>query len=317
MLAALRRRGIGVTTLRTDRRTNGAALRALHADVAMIDTIAAPAAAPLIRTLRANGASIVTLALMSRGAVRLARASDRVIAVGEALAGELRSAGIPRSRLSVIAPGTSRVRQARSARAVDPRPGTRGLRVLCVANWTRAKGIHTLVAAARRVPEISLDLVGAHPDAAYAARVRAEAAKPGLAGRVRVHGPLTGARLERMYRAAAIFALPSTLESYGMAVSEALAHGLPVVACAIASTRAVTGGAGLLVPPRRVGPLAVALRSLARDAGARDRLSERARARAASLPTWDRSERELVRAVLDAVSARGAGARRTRGGRPS
>jgi glycosyltransferase involved in cell wall biosynthesis len=283
---------------------------ALRADVAFVDTVAADRAAPLIRTLRANGASIVTLALMRHGAARLARASDRVIVVSEALARDLLAAGIPRSRIDVIAPGSSRA--AGSGHAPNGE-----VRVLCVANWTRAKGIHTLLAAAARVPGISLDLVGAAVEPAYAREIRALIARPALAGRVRAHGVLTGARLDRMYRDASIFVLPSTLESYGMALSEALAHGLPAIACDIPATREVTRGAALLVAPRWVRPLATALRSLAHDDRARDALARRARARAKSLPSWRLSEREFVRVVLGLVSVRGAGARRTPGGRPS
>lgn len=303
MLSALRRGGANVTTLSTGPKRSATFLRDLRADVVIVDTIAASTAGPLIRAARAHGARIVTLALMSRGAVRLAHESDRVIAVSRALAGELRDAGIPRSRIAVIAPGTTRVARA-GARPVAPaRAGDGEVRVLCVANWTRAKGIHTLLAAARDVPEISLDLVGAEPDAAYARRVREHIAHPKLAGRARVHGVATGERLERLYRGAAFFALPSTLESYGMAVGDALAHGLPVIACDIPATREVTKGAALLVPPRRVRALQEALRSLAGDQRRRDSLARRARIRASRLPTWHQSEGRLVREILRRASS--------------
>jgi glycosyltransferase involved in cell wall biosynthesis len=319
MLAALRQAGAHAVTLSTDHGSNPASLRAMRADVVVVDTIAARAARPIIRALRANGARIVTLALMSKGAAVLARDSDRAIAVSLTIARELYAAGIPRARVAVVAPGTSR---ASGPAVVDPRRRARRslareVRVLCVANWSPAKGIHTLLAAARAVPGIAVDLVGAETDPAYARRVRAAMAHPALAKRVRAHGALTGARLERMYRTASVFALPSTVESYGMAVSEALAHGVPVIACDIPATREVVGRAALLVAPRRVGPLAEALRALANDERQRNRLARRARARSKQLPTWQRSERELVRAVLREVSGRDAGARRTPGGRPS
>jgi glycosyltransferase involved in cell wall biosynthesis len=302
MLAALRRSGANVTTLSTRPKPSATLLRNLRDDVVIVDTIAAPTAGALIRAARANGARIVTLALMSRGAVRLARGSARVIAVSRALADELRDAGIPRSRIAVIAPGTTRVARAGGRPVASPRAGHREVRVLCVANWARAKGIHTLLAAARNVPEISLDLVGAQPDSAYARRVREHIAHPKLAGRVRIYGVVTGERLERLYRAAAFFALPSTLESYGMAVGDALAHGLPVIACDIPATREVTERAALLVPPRRVRPLEEALRYLAGDQRRRDSLARRARDRASRLPTWHQSEGQLVREVLRGTS---------------
>jgi glycosyltransferase involved in cell wall biosynthesis len=155
--------------------------------------------------------------------------------------------------------------------------------------------VHTLLAAIDGVPNVSVDLVGDAPDARYAARVRALAWR--LGGRVREHGSLGRAALSRRYAAASIFALPSVREGYGIAYAEALAHGLPIVACDIPAVREVTDGAAVLVAPGRVRPLTVALRRLVADERARSALGRRARARARSLPTWRRSEAALVGVV--------------------
>jgi glycosyltransferase involved in cell wall biosynthesis len=127
--------------------------------------------------------------------------------------------------------------------------------------------------------------------------VRALAAHPALAGRVRVRGALGPGALEREYRRASVFALPSTRESYGMAVAEAMAHGLPVIACDIPASRELAAGAALLVPPRRVAPLAAALDVLTHDEHRRRDLGRLARARSRTLPTWAQTERALVRVV--------------------
>jgi glycosyltransferase-like protein len=50
-----------------------------------------------------------------------------------------------------------------------------------------------------------------------------------LGDSVRVLGPVTDAELESLYRAADLFALPSTKEGFGLAVLEALAAGLPAI----------------------------------------------------------------------------------------
>jgi glycosyltransferase involved in cell wall biosynthesis len=227
---------------------------------------------------------------MSLGALRLARRSDRSIAVSRALADELVVGGIERRRIAVIAPGRDRV--AARPHAKD------GRLVLCVGNWTPAKGIHTLVAAAARLPDVSLDLVGDTPDPAYAARVRRAIAARGLASRVRVYGSLGGTALERRYAAASIFALPSTREGYGIVFAEALAHGLPVVGCDIPAVREVTAGAAILVAPGRVAPLAAALKGLVTDERSRRVLARRSLLRACRLPTWAESEAQFVRAVM-------------------
>jgi glycosyltransferase involved in cell wall biosynthesis len=288
MLAALRRAGVRVTTVVLRDRRDAARLRELRAPLVLLDTIAASLAAPHLASLRGRGSEVVALVHMRQGAVALGRRADRVIAVGRALADELVAGGIERRRIVVISPGRERVAS---------RPSSGGGRVLCVANWTPAKGIHTLVAAAARVPEVFLDLVGDTPDAAYAARVRRAIAARGLGSRVRVYGSLGRTALTRRYAAASVFALPSLREGYPIVYVEALAHGLPVIGSDIPGVREVTGGAAVLVPPGRVAPLAAALKMLVTDERARRALARRSLLRARRLPTWAKSERRFVRTM--------------------
>jgi glycosyltransferase involved in cell wall biosynthesis len=288
MLAALRRHGVRATIVVLHDRRDATRLGELRAPVVLIDTIAASLAMDHLARLRASGSHVIALAHMRAGALALARRSDRVITVSRALAGELVAGGTERRRIAVISPG-------RDALA-EPRARSGGT-VLCVANWTPAKGIHTLVAAAARVPGVSLDLVGDTPDAAYAARVRRAIAASGLGPRVHVHGSLGRAALQRRYASASIFALPSIREGYPIVLAEALAHGLPIVGCDIHGVREVTDGAAVLVAPGRVRPLAAALSGLLRDERSRRDLARRSLARARELPTWAESEARFVRLV--------------------
>jgi glycosyltransferase involved in cell wall biosynthesis len=288
MLAALRRDGVRVTTVVLRDRTDAARLSELRARVVLVDTIAASLAAPHLARLRARGSEVVTLALMRQGALALARRSDRVIAVSRALADDLVAGGIDRRRIVVITPGRDHIVASHAKHAG---------RVLCVANWTPGKGIHTLVAAVARVPDVSLDLVGDSPDPAYAARVRRFIASRGLASRVRVYGSLGRTALERRYEAASIFSLPTIREGYPIVFVEALAHGLPIVACDIPAVREVTKGAAILVPPGRIAPLAAALRRLVTDERSRRTLARRSLLRARQLPTWAESEARFVRTL--------------------
>jgi glycosyltransferase involved in cell wall biosynthesis len=289
MLAAVRRAGVRATTVVLRDRRDAARLDQLRAPLVLVDTIAAPLAVRHLTHLRARGSEVVTLAHMRDGAMALARRADRVIAVSRALADELVAGGIDRRRIVVISPG-------RDGIAAGPRANG-GCGVLCVGNWTPAKGIHTLIAAAARLPGVFLDLVGDAPDAAYAARVRRAIAASGLGPRVRVHGSLGSSALARRYSAAAIFALPSTHEGYPIVFAEALARGLPIIGCDIPAVREVTAGAAILVPPGRVAPLAAALQRLVTDERARRRLARRSLLRARRLPTWAESEARFARAV--------------------
>jgi glycosyltransferase involved in cell wall biosynthesis len=276
-------------------------VRQLRAPLVLVDTIAASLAAPHLARLRERDVEVVTLAHMPTGALALARRSDRVIAVSRALAEELVRGGIDRRRIDVVWPGCDAI--------AAPRKRTRTRddavpRVLCVANWIPAKGIHTLIAAITDVPNVALDLVGDTPDPAYGARVRRAIARRGLASRIRIYGSLGPAALARRYAAAAVFALPSTREGYGIVYAEAMSRGLPVVACDIAAVREVTGRAAILVPPGRVRPLADALRRLVDDERARRAFARRSLGRARELPTWADSEAQFVEALRVRRSAR-------------
>jgi glycosyltransferase involved in cell wall biosynthesis len=70
--------------------------------------------------------------------------------------------------------------------------------------------------------------------------------------------------VEELLAAADLFVLPSHEEGMSLALLEAMAIGLPIVACDIPGNRALiqSGGNGLLVPPGRPAALAAAIDSL-------------------------------------------------------
>jgi glycosyltransferase involved in cell wall biosynthesis len=129
-------------------------------------------------------------------------------------------------------------------------------------------------------------------DPAFAERLRRRVRDRGLDGRVRFAGPRSGRDLARSYRAADALVLASHVETYGMVVTEALAHGLPVVAAEVGGVPEALGhGAdgvrpGLLVPPGDPQALAAALRAWLGDAELRRRLRRAARERRESLSRW-------------------------------
>jgi hypothetical protein len=294
-VTGLRRARVKTDVLVVNDRASSAALRRTGASVIIVDTIAAAAATPHLAALRRRGKRIVAVALMSRGARALARHADRIITCSDALARELRARGAPKARIVVVRPG--REPMPAEAASMDGK-----VRILCVANWSPTKGIHTLLEATRDTPAVVIDLVGDEADARYAKRVRRAASRHGE-GRVRIRGPLRGAALARRYALASIFALPSTRESYGIAVAQALAYGLPVVACDIPATREVTGGAAVLVPPNDGRALREALRRLATSERRRVVMGLRARARARRLPTWVTMEVGILRVVEELLAA--------------
>jgi glycosyltransferase involved in cell wall biosynthesis len=90
-----------------------------------------------------------------------------------------------------------------------------------------------------------------------------------------------------------VFCLPSTYEGLPLAILEAMASGLPVVATAVSGNpEAVEDGVtGLLVPPESAAALAKALVALLGDRARREAMGAAARRRVA--------ERFSIEAVAD------------------
>jgi glycosyltransferase involved in cell wall biosynthesis len=110
------------------------------------------------------------------------------------------------------------------------------------------------------------------------------------------------ARLEECYRDADAFVLATLHETYGMAVAEALAHGLPVVSTTDPAIAELVGDdAGLLVSPGNVAVLADALRRLIGDAALRARLAAGARRVREQLPSWDDATDRMAAALRSAT----------------
>jgi len=210
-----------------------------------------------------------------------------VICTSRTTARRLRDFGIPNQRIQIVEPGT------------DPRPLATGLRddvvrLLAVGSFTVRKGHRTLLDAIALLDRPSasggvpwhLDCAGAtgfDPDLERQIWQRAEA----LGDRLTLHGQVDEATLQRLYQQADVFVSASSYEGYGMALAEAIAHGLPVVAAtggAVVET--VPESAGLFVAPGDAGALAAGLRQVIYDDGLRHRLRMAARAARAQLPDW-------------------------------
>ena len=145
-------------------------------------------------------------------------------------------------------------------------------------------------------------IVGSPYDAAHAADLAALHAELGLGDRVTFAGRVSAERLSELYRSAAIFALATRYEGYGIVFDEALAHGLPIVTCRTGAVpQTVPAEAGLLVPPEDPEAFAGALRTLIEDRGlARPACRRRPPPLARCLPGWD-TVAATAGKVLDAL----------------
>lgn len=201
---------------------------------------------------------------------------------------------VPSQRISVVRPGND---------PVPPAPGSNdGVAcLLSVGSVVPVKGHDLLIAAVATLTDIPwrLTIAGDRTrDPAAAAQLDADIAAHGVCDRVAVLGAVPPERITELFLASDVFVLASRFEGYGMALTEAIAHGIPVVSTmAGAIPQTVPVGTGLLVPPDDTAALAQALRRLISDPAERRRLATNARAAAARLPTWQDSARLFVGAV--------------------
>jgi glycosyltransferase involved in cell wall biosynthesis len=122
-------------------------------------------------------------------------------------------------------------------------------------------------------------------------------------GKVRFLGELPGDRVAELLQAADIFAWPGLAEAYGMAILEALAAGLPVVACEEGGIGDLVthGQNGFLAPGRSAELLAAHLDRLIADVDLRRRLGDEAKAGVAVRHSAAAAETRL-QSVLQAVT---------------
>jgi glycosyltransferase involved in cell wall biosynthesis len=228
---------------------------------------------------------------------RALSATSLVVVTGRATLSLLADYGVPPSRLVVIEPGTRPAPLARGSH------GSR-LQLLCVATFNPGKGHEDLIGALAAVSSRDWQLicVGSltrHPPTA--ARIRAIIRECRLDERVVLADELDGDALEACYDGSDLFVLATLRETYGMAVAEALAHGLPVVSTQTGAIPDLVGtDAGLLVSPGNVPALTEALSRVMNDADLRARLAAGARRVRASLPGWETTVTKMA-ASLESV----------------
>lgn len=220
---------------------------------------------------------------LARGAVTTSAATARRLGTGF---------GVAASRIRVVQPGVSVAGPAGTPHR--RRPAAAPL-LLCVATLTPRKGQHVLLralAGLRRQPW-RLRLIGQTRSRAYARRLRRQALALRLNERIEFAGIVPAAVLPAQYRAADAFVLPSFHEGFGIALAEAAAFRLPIIASdAGAIAEAVAGSRHWLVPPGDARALAAALRRWLwrhRNGGSRGP--------AVKPRSWDRAGREFVEAL--------------------
>jgi len=230
------------------------------------------ARAPVVATFHGDTAHSGTVRLYEALARGSARWASAVAATSAVLGDEIRAAA-PGVQVHVIANGIAVGRLASEVERAEAR------RVLAVP-----AGVPVVAYVGRLSPEKAPEVLlraarnsGAFVLFAGDGPLRAELEAEAVGAPVRFLGFVRDVR--QVLAAADVLALPSRTEGLPMAVLEAMAAGLPVVASAVGSLPEVLGdGAGWLVPAGDVAALREALGG-ARDQALRGSVARTARAR--------------------------------------
>lgn len=152
---------------------------------------------------------------------------------------------------------------------------------------------HSLAGVADR--PWSLLVVGDGP-----ARNEVRAALSPIAERTALLGTLDDAALRPVYAASDLYVWPAVNEAFGMAILEAQASGLPVVAGATGGVGEIVAHeqTGVLVAPRDAAALTTAIRPLLSDAAHRSAFSQAALAKVAAEHDMVVASRVLSRVLL-------------------
>jgi len=227
-------------------------------------------------------------------------AASMVVVTGRWTVSALERYDVGRHRIALVEPGTDRAPVARGSNGSP-------LELLCVATLNPGKGHETLIRALANLSQLDWHLTCAgsldrHPSTVE--RVRAIVRASGLGDRVSLAGELDDDSLASAFDRADVFVLPTLGETYGMAVAEALAHGLPVISTTTGAIPDLVGSAddraGLVVSPGDEAALTSALERVMSDQRLRARLGEGARRTRDRLATWDDAADKMT-AVLERV----------------
>ena len=212
------------------------------------------------------------------------------LAVSRATARQLRRNGFPMRRVAAVACGVDLA----GLRAVTPSLRQPRYDATSVGRMAASKGVFDLLEAwvvvvAQR-PSAKLAMIGDGPDRDA---VREHVRSRGLEQNVDLLGSATNEEKDQCVSASRVFVLPSHEENWSIAIGEAMALGVPVVAYDLPELLEVWGDAYRAVSEGDIRALAGAILSLLDDEPRRHELAERGLARVSELDWSVVAEREL------------------------
>ena len=209
----------------------------------------------------------------------------KVITTSEHTRSQLAALGLYEGEATAVEPGCA------PAPLSTGRP-TERIELICIGSITPRKGQDVLVEALAQLttaaPIWHCQLIGSTELApGFAKAITQQIEQAGLTDRISLRGALDAAALSHACTTADCLILPSRYEGYGMVITEAIAHGLPVItttAGALANT--LPTDAGLAVSPDNAAALSDAIQTFLSDQSLQQRLRDGALQARRRLTPW-------------------------------
>jgi len=182
------------------------------------------------------------------------RRAELCIAASKAVGKEFESIGVDRSKIRIIPNGVdfSIFSNVRGPTPYIPRGEQKVFNILSVGRLEKVKGhkylIDAFIGIKKEIPNAKLTIVG---DGLLAEDLKSKIKELSLDGDIYLVGEVPHSDLPKYYAYADVFVMPSISEGFGIAVIEAMASGVPVVASRVGGLIDIIeeNNTGLLVKP--------------------------------------------------------------------
>ena len=178
--------------------------------------------------------------------------------------------------------------------------------LLSVSDIYIQKNIHTLISAFSLVreknPGLKLKLAGKAIDQGYQAEINEAIYSANLESAVELIGEQTTKKLVHLYQSCALFIFPSTVETFGNPLVEAMACGTPIASSNTAAMPEILGDAATYFDPLDAKDMANTIISILENENERQRLGALALERA-KLFSWQKTASQTASIIKSVASS--------------
>ena len=185
----------------------------------------------------------------------------------------------------------------------DPAYGRSDHGLLVVADIYVQKNLHTLIDAlssiVERFPNVTLRIAGAEIDHDYSKKLKAKINANGLSDKVIFEGSVDSQKLVSLYNTCSVFVFPSTVETFGNPLVEAMSCGVPIACSNTSAMPEIAGDAVAYFDPHNPYSIAQTVCELLGDKARRDVLRRKALERSTAF-SWRSTARRVIEVLVEA-----------------